>query len=451
MHTLTELTACEAVEKIRSGVISSSELVEACIKRIQETDSTLNAWQHFDAEQVREIAASRDRLRQGGATLGPLHGVPVGLKDIFDTDDMPTELGSRIYTNRQPGANAMVVDKMLEAGAVIMGKTVTTEFAFSQPSRTSNPHNLQYSPGGSSSGSAAAVAAQHVPLALGSQTNGSTIRPASFCGVFGFKPSRGMISRRGVFESSVTLDQVGVFGRSLEDVSLLADVLAGYDPADPLCFLRARPSALAGARDEPPVPPNLVWFDLPFNDRLSSASIEGFAELLDVLGDRVERFPAPAVYSEIVRHHKVIHEYEITRCLEREAEHHWELMSEQAKMAVRNGRSHSQKLYDQALQVVEDMVEYYSEMFNDCDAIIAPSASGEAPLLSAQTTGDAVFCTLWTFSGLPALSLPLLVGETGLPIGVQLIGSAEGDGRLLRTANWLLQELNEENSSGSGA
>lgn len=442
MDGLTELTATELVEKIRTGVITSSQLVNACIERIEATDSAINAWQYFEPDKVREDAKSRDALRQGGGALGPLHGIPVALKDIFDTDDMPTELGSPIHAGRRPSANATVVDKLLEAGAIIMGKTVTTEFAFSHPAPTSNPHDVAHSPGGSSSGSAAAVAAGHIPLALGSQTNGSTIRPASYCGVFGSKPTRGMISRRGVFETSKNLDQVGIFGRSLEDVALLGDVLAGYDPADPMCFLRARPNTLAGAGEEPPVEPSLVWFELPFNNRLSQASLDGFEELLNALGGRVERFPAPQVYGDIVRHHKVIHEFEIARCLEREAENHWEQLSGSARTAVTNGLAHTEEAYTQALEMVEVMDDYYTEVFNDCDAIIAPSSTGEAPLLEAGSTGDPIFCTLWTFSGLPALSLPLLVGDTGLPIGVQLIGAAEGDDRLMRTVSWLLRELN---------
>ena len=441
-HALNDLTASEAAEKIRRGVISSLDLVNACIERIEATDASIKAWEYFQPDQVRDDAKSRDALRQRGGAVGPLHGVPVGLKDIFDTGDMPTELGSPIHLGRRPAANATVVDKLLEAGAVIMGKTVTTEFAFSQPARTANPHNLAHSPGGSSSGSAAAVGAHQIPLALGSQTNGSTIRPASFCGVFGFKPTRGMISRRGVLETSHTLDQVGVFARSAEDVALLGDVLAGYDPADAMCFLRARPKALDGVHQTPPVEPRLVWFELPFAERLSPASVRGFEEVLKVLGARVERFPAPQSYPDLVKHHRVIHEYEIARCLEYEAANHWALLSEQAKAAVKNGRAHSEEKYTQALDMLAVMDDYYTEVFNDCDAIIAPSANGEAPLKESGT-GDPIFCTLWTFSGLPALSLPLLVGDTELPIGVQLIGAVEGDDRLMRTASWLLQVLNQ--------
>ena len=440
MSALPELTAIEAARQIRAGIISSQDLISACIARIGETDGDIRAWRHFDSDKALADAVARDELRRRGGTLGALHGIPVGLKDIIDTDDMPTELGSPIHRGRAPPANAAVVDKLLEAGAVIMGKTMTTEFAFMHPTDTVNPHNLAHSPGGSSSGSAAAVAAGHVPLALGSQTNGSTIRPASFCGLFAFKPTRGMISRRGVLETSRTLDQVGVFARSLEDAALLSDVVSGYDPADCMSFLRARPSALTGARAKPPVEPNLVWFELPFVDRLSPASREGLDEVLACLGARVEKFPSPRSFADVVHHQQVIHEYEMARALHAEMDDHWDSISESLKPALQRGLARGDDEYAQALAMMHTMEAFYTEVFNEYDAIVAPSAPGEAPLKEAGT-GDPIFSTIWTFSGLPALTLPLLVGETGLPVGVQLVGAPEGDDRLLRTAAWFLVHL----------
>jgi len=440
MGALSELTAIEAARQIRAGVITSRDLVSACIARIDETDGDIGAWCYIDTDKALADAAARDELRRHGGSLGVLHGIPVGVKDIVDTNDMPTELGSPIHRGRAPEANAAVVDKLLEAGAVIMGKTVTTEFAFMQAADTANPHDLARSPGGSSSGSAAAVAAGQVPLAIGSQTNGSTIRPASYCGVFGFKPTRGMISRRGVLEQSRTLDQVGVFARSLEDAALLSDALSGYDPADCMSFLRARPSALAGARDEPPIEPILVWFELPFAERLSPASREGLDEVLECLGARVEKFPSPSSFADVVHHQQVIHEYEMARALQAEVDEHWDSISESLKPALQRGLARSDDEYAEALAAMQGMADFYTEVFNDYDAIVAPSAPGEAPLKEAGT-GDPIFSTLWTFSGLPALTLPLLVGETGLPVGVQLVGAPEGDDKLLRTAAWFLRHL----------
>lgn len=440
MSALWELTAIDAARQIQAGIISSQDLVSACIARIGETDDNLHAWHHFDPDRVLADAIARDELRRHGGTLGPLHGIPVGVKDIIDTADMPTEYGSPIHRGRAPTANAAVVEKLLEAGAVVMGKTATTEFAFLHPADTANPHNPAHSPGGSSSGSAAAVAAGQVPLAIGSQTNGSTIRPAAFCGVFGFKPTRGMISRRGVLETSRTLDQIGVFARHLEDAALLSDVLGGYDAADCMSFLRARPSALAGARDEPPVEPNLVWFEMPFAERLSDASREGLEEVLESLGARVERFPPPSSFAKVVHHQQVIHEYEMARALQAEVDDHWDSISESLQPALRRGLAHGDDAYAEALAMIESMAAFYTEVFNEYDAIVAPSAPGEAPLKDVGT-GDPIFSTLWTFSGLPALTLPLLQGETGLPVGVQLVGAPEGDDRLFRTAAWFMRHL----------
>jgi Asp-tRNA(Asn)/Glu-tRNA(Gln) amidotransferase A subunit family amidase len=440
MSALWELTAIEAARQIQAGLISSKELVSACIARIGDTDGNIRAWRYFEPDKALADAVERDELRRRGGALGVLHGLPVGVKDIIDTNNMPTECGSPIHRGRVPKANAAVVDKLLEAGAIIMGKTATTEFAYLHPAETANPHNPAHSPGGSSSGSAAAVAAGQVPLAIGSQTNGSTIRPASFCGLFGFKPTRGMISRRGVLETSRTLDQMGVFARNLEDAALLSDTLGGYDPADSMSFLRARPSALAGARDAPPVEPNLAWFDLPFADRLSAASREGLDEVLDCLGARVEKFPSPRAFAGIVHHQQVIHEYEMARALQEQIDKHWDAISESLQPALQRGLARSDDEYAQALAMVEEMADFYTEVFNEYDAIIAPSAPGEAPLKEAGT-GDPIFSTLWTFSGLPALTLPLLVGESGLPIGVQLVGALEDDDKLFRTAAWLLRHV----------
>jgi len=440
MSALWELTAIEASRQIQAGIISSQDLVSACIARIGETDGGIRAWRHFDADKALADASDRDELRRRGGILGSLHGIPVGVKDIIDTNNMPTEFGSPIHRGRAPQANAAVVDKLLEAGAVVMGKTATTEFAYLHPTDTANPHNPAHSPGGSSSGSAAAVAAGQVPLAVGSQTNGSTIRPASFCGLFGFKPTRGMISRRGVLETSRTLDQIGVFARSLEDAAALSDALGGYDATDCMSFLRARPGALAGAREAPPMEPNLVWFELPFADRLSAASREGFDEILECLGARVAKFPSPRAFPDVVHHQQVIHEYEMARALQAEVEKHWDLISESLKPALRRGAARSDDEYAKALAMIAEMANFYTEVFNEYDAIIAPSAPGEAPLKEAGT-GDPIFSTLWTFSGLPALTMPLLAGEIGLPVGVQLVGAFEGDDRLMRTAAWLLRRL----------
>ncbi|HSD60121.1 MAG TPA: amidase, partial [Burkholderiales bacterium] len=230
---LNWLSASEAAGLIRDGVVSSEQLVEVCLGRVGETDGAVQAWAHLDPAYALEQARAADAWRLEGRPTGPLHGVPVGVKDVFDTADMPTENGSALDAGRTPSRDATVVARLRAAGAVILGKTVTTEFATYTPGKTRNPHNPEHTPGGSSSGSAAAVAAGMVPLALGSQTNGSVIRPAAFCGVLGFKPTHGLISRHGMLGLSRSLDHVGLFARTVEDVALLAGQLAGYDERDP--------------------------------------------------------------------------------------------------------------------------------------------------------------------------------------------------------------------------
>jgi len=437
-----ELSAVQAAENIRSGLISSVDLVKACLQRIEETDSEIKAWVHLDAEQALAQAEALDEIRRKGLPLGPLHGVPVGIKDIVDTHDMLTELGTKIHEGRQPEFDAAVIERLREAGAVIMGKTVTTEFAFSHPSITTNPHNQAHTPGGSSSGSAAAVAAGHLPLAIGSQTGGSTIRPASYCGIFGFKPTRGVISRRGVLETSKTLDQVGVFARTLEDVAVLGDTLGSYDRTDSMSFARPRPQLLEGCRAEPPVEPNFAWIELPFNDQLSDAAAQGLAEVRDVLGDQVEVIPAPKSFTKVIECHKVIHEYEIARNLKAEIDNHWDDISDTIKPRLESGLATTQAQYHEALTMVAGAEIFFDAFFNDYDAVLTSSAPGEAPLIgSEEGTGNPIFSVIWTFAGLPCLSLPVMTGELGLPMGLQLVGSAEGDDKLFRTANWLLQQL----------
>lgn len=436
------LTASEALAAIASGRLSSVELVKSCLARITETDETIKAWAFLDPDAALAQAAECDRIRIAGLPTGPLHGIPVGLKDIIDTAKMPTQRGTPIFAGRQTEQVARLVELLCEAGAVIMGKTVTTELAFVHANETRNPHNTDYSPGGSSSGSAAAVAANHVPLAIGTQTNGSVIRPASFCGVFGFKPTRGVISRDGLLQTSVSLDQVGCFGRSLADVALLTDAISGYDQRDATSFARPRPNMSAGAAADAPVTPALAWFDLPFNDRLSGDAMEGIDAVLEILGPSVEKMAAADTLSDLVAVHATIHEYEIAHQQADVFDAHWDQISATLKPVIERARKITKTQYEDALAVKASAEGFFKAFFVDYDAIISPSSAGEAPKFG-DGTGDPIFCTLWTLAGLPCVSLPMLVGENGLPIGVQLIGPAEKDDRLLRTARWLQTYLAE--------
>src|SRR5262245_10334006 len=259
LTNLNWVSAVEAARLIREGIVSAEQLMEACLARVREVDENVQAWAFLDPDHAMAQARGADEYRLSGRPIGPLHGVPVGIKDIIDTADMPTENGSVLHAGRTPSRDAAVISRLREAGAVIMGKTVTTEFATRTPGKTHNPHDPEHTPGGSSSGSAAAVAAEMVPLALGSQTTGSTIRPASFCGVYALKPTHGLISRRGMFQLSRSMDHVGLFARTVEDLALLLEQLAGYDADDP----DTRPVAHVPYREiavaEPPLPPRFAF------------------------------------------------------------------------------------------------------------------------------------------------------------------------------------------------
>lgn len=438
------LSATEAIGHILNGRLSSEALVDSCLQRITATDNTLKAWAHLDPDLALGRAREMDRIRKSGRATGPLHGIPVGLKDIIDVKGQPCERGSAAFAGRIADTDAAIVERLLEAGAVIMGKTKTTELAFVHPADTTNPHDPARSPGGSSSGSAAAVAAHHVPLAVGSQTGGSVIRPASYCGIYGFKPTRGVISRRGVLQTSVSLDHLGVFARTLEDAALLTDVLGGYDPVDPASFARPRPKTLDGAGAEPPVEPDIAWFDFPFNNLLEPDTREGLEAVIEALGPRVERLAVSDTLTGLIEVHLTIHEFEFCQHLTMTIDNHWDDLSDSLKLVIERGRAISRDQYEDAMAVKATAESFFARHFLDFDAILSPSATGEAPLIASGGTGDPVFCRIPSLAGLPSLSLPLLVGNNGLPVGVQLIGGIEADDRLFRTAAWVQRTLAED-------
>jgi Asp-tRNA(Asn)/Glu-tRNA(Gln) amidotransferase A subunit family amidase len=437
LTNLYSLSASEAARLIRDGAISSEELVKACLARVGDTDEQIQVWTFFDPDHALAQARAADDWRLSGRPTGPLHGVPVGIKDIFDTADMPTENGSVLHAGRTPSRDATAVARLRAAGAVIMGKTVTTEFAYFAPGKTRNPHNPDHTPGGSSSGSAAAVAAEMVPLALGSQTNGSTIRPAAFCGIVGFKPTHGLISRHGVLTLSRTLDHVGLFARSIEDIALLATPLAGYDEPDPDTRPRAPIPFVTVAAEEPPLPPMFAFVKTPYWNRADEDTKEGFVELAQSLGGQVEEIELFPSAAEAWNWHRTIMEAEMAANLEREWEKGRDRLSETLRALLERGREVRALDYQRAIARITPMYESFVELFEQrYDAILTPAAPGSAPR-GLASTGDPAFCTLWTLCGMPSISLPLLQSPNGLPIGVQLVGPRDGDARLLRTARWL--------------
>ncbi|MEX1109834.1 MAG: amidase [Dongiaceae bacterium] len=434
------LSAIDARRRLAEGRLSAEELTRACLARIAEHEATIGAWAYLDPVLALEQARAADRWRQRGRPLGRLHGLPVGLKDIFDTKDMPTELGSPIFAGRRPGWDSAVAERLRAAGAVILGKTVTTEFAYFGPGKTRNPHDPAHTPGGSSSGSAAAVAAFMVPLAIGSQTNGSMIRPASFCGTFGFKPSHGLISRYRALQLSRSLDHVGTYGRSVEDAALLADALAGYDSRDPDTHPIATAELAATAATEPPLPPRLAFVRSPVWDEAADDTKAAFEELVEFLGDRIVEAELPAGFEAAHPSQRTIMATEMAANLAREHRRGGEQMTTNLRDFIEEGRQVLAVDYVAARETAGRLRLALDGLFGEYDAIVTPSAPGEAPL-GLDSTGSPIFCTIWTLLGLPAINLPVLRGAAGLPIGVQLVGPYGDDARLLRSARWLVGRI----------
>ncbi len=437
---LADLGAAQLVQMIEGGEITSLELVEACIARIDAKEDEIGAWTHLDRDFARGQAGRCDALHADGMPTGPLHGIPVGIKDIFDTADFPTENGSVLCDGRHPEKDCTAVSLLRAAGAVIMGKTVTTEFAVYSPGKTRNPHDLERTPGGSSSGSAAAVAAGMVPLAIGSQTNGSVIRPASFCGIVGFKPTHGRISRSGALPLSRILDHIGVFARTLEDAALIAECLMIYDPADP----DTKPSAAARLPDftqqDPPLELKFAFVKSPVWDQAEPDAQAAFEELHEFLGDQCDEVPMPPEFDAAVGNLKNIMNADLARFLSAYVERGEDQISEILLGMIKDGKSVSALDYNNSVDQITPLADWVLSLSDDYDAILTPATCGEAPL-GLEATGDPIFCTTWTYLGVPAITLPLMEGENGLPIGVQLIGPRGNDARLFRTARWLVNKV----------
>ena len=435
------LSAAQAARRIAQGLLTSEELVGACLERIRQAEPVVQAWTFLDEPHALAQARARDELKASGQPVGPLHGVPVGIKDIIDTADMPTENGTVLHKGRTPREDAAVVKALRAAGAVILGKTVTTECAYFSPGKTRNPHNPEHTPGGSSSGSAAAVAAAMAPLALGSQTAGSTIRPASFCGVYGFKPTHGLIPRTGILQLSRTLDHVGLFSRSIEDLALLAEVLAGYDEGDPDSRPRARVPFRDIAAEEPPLEPMLAFIKTPHWARADADAREAFGELIEALGGRVEEVELFPSAQDLWDWQKTVMEAEMAANLEPLWRAGRDRLSERLRALLERGCETRAVDYQRVLRAAPRVAASFDELFMErYDAILTLPALGTAPK-GLGATGDPAFCVPWTLLGMPAVSLPLMRGANGLPLGVQLVGRRDIDARLLRTARWLVEKL----------
>ena len=367
------LSASEAARAIAGGALSAVQLVEACLARIRDVEPAVQAWQYLDEQHALAQARARDADRAEGRTIGPLHGVPVGIKDIIDTADMPTEDGTVLHAGRRPDRDAAVVAQLRAAGAVILGKTVTTECATYAPGKTRNPHDPTRTPGGSSSGSAAAVAAGMVPLAIGTQSNASIIRPASFCGIYGFKPTHGLISRHGILKLSRALDCVGVFARSLDDIALAAEQLTGFDENDPDTQPRARIPLQSTLASEPPLPPRVALVKTPIWERADESTRQAFDELATALGASCEPYPLPDTVAQAWDWHRTMMEAEMAANLDLEYERGRDRLSESLRAQLARGREISALAYQRALAKVPRLIEGFDELFARFDAIVTPA------------------------------------------------------------------------------
>lgn len=439
------MSAVEAAAAIRAGRLTSEELVGACLARIAALEERIGAWTFLDTGLALEQARAADRmLRHRGplGPLGPLHGVPVGIKDVFDTKDMPTECGTVLHAGRRTAEDASAVAQLRKGGAIIIGKTVTTELAVYSPGKTRNPVDPERTPGGSSSGSAAAVAAFMVPLALGTQTNGSVIRPASFCGVVGYKPSFGLVSRHGALRQSPPLDQVGVFARTVEDAAQLAEQMTAFDGRDPAMRPGPRPVLAPAPEERAAAPGRLAFVRTPVWDRADADTREAFAGLVRRLGEGVVEVDLPEIFRDAVDIHRTIMEADLAASYADEYARGRERLSAVLREMLERGRAVRPADYARALERVPALNGALAELFGRFEAIVTPAVPGEAPP-GLESTGSPVFCTLWTLCGLPAVTIPVLRGANGMPIGAQLVGAAGADARLLGTARRLMDLLGE--------
>lgn len=428
MNDPCRLSASEAVERMARGALTSEALVAACLERIEEREPEVGAWVHLDPDY--SLAQARERDRASGR--GPLHGVPFAVKDIMDTADMPTGYGSPIYDGYRPRADAACVSLALAAGGVLLGKTVTTEFASRHPGKTGNPHDPRRTPGGSSSGSAAAVADCMAFMAFGTQTLGSVIRPASYCGCVGYKPSYGEVSTSGAKENTASFDTVGLFGRSVEDLPRFRAAVTGA-PLQPLAPVSAGDLRIGLCRT-------------PLWDRAqdyTKALVEGAAARLAEAGAKVSDLDLGGPFADFETMGRRVSDYEIARALSWERTRRFDRLSgfQQGKLADWPGVSYEE--YREGERVIAACRAYLEEAAKDFDALLTPAATGEAPE-GLGDTGDTSFNILATWTHAPCVTLPVFEGPTGLPVGLQVVGRRCRDHRLFEVSRAVLRALSEQ-------
>ena len=418
MQQLNQLSAIEAARRLAAREITAEQMAHACLARIEEREAAVGAWIHIDPDAVLAQARQLD----AGPVRGPLHGLPLGVKDLIDTADLPTAYGSPVYAGHRPRADAACVALARAAGALVLGKTVTTEFAWFHPGKTANPRNPSHTPGGSSSGSAAAVADCMVPLAYGTQTAGSIIRPASYCGIVGYKPTHGTLPRAGIKPLSDSLDTLGTLTRTVADAALLVGAVSGRD-------LLPRPLA------QPPRIGLCRTYEWSAAQPETVAAIENAGAVLARAGAKVKEISLPQDFAKIAQAQIDIMNYESYAALACERLQHYAGLSDKLKQLLKNAQQCDAARYDAAQVLVESCRGRLEDVFADLDVLLAPSAPGEAPA-GLGATGDPIFCRVWTVLHVPAINLPCGFGPQGLPLGVQIIGRRGDDARALAVADW---------------
>jgi len=443
MSNLFTLNVEQIANQIKEGKISSREVCEIFIERINKFEKDIKAWAHFDKKLLLSKADEADEHRKSGKPMGSLHGVPVAVKDIIGTFDMPTECGT-VLRKGAKSQNAEIIDLLISAGAIVMGKTATSELAYLGPPATRNPHDYTRTPGGSSSGSAAVIASYMAPLSIGSQTGGSIIRPASFCGVVGYKPSYGLISRNGVLRTSNKLDHIGVFGKTVEDVALLAKVLIKKDSYDEATIHFSSENMLEECKKGPLYDPKFIFYKTDAWKIIDKKSRDAFEYFIKSFKKNIEIFDTPSYFKDINKYHQIIHETDLANNFAAYYKKSKNKLSNYMQKAISNGNKHSAKEYAEAIDFMKRSYESYKEVFEDYHGVLSPSSPGVAPK-GLKSTGTAEFNRFWSFMGTPCISLPLLQGENNLPLGVQLIGDKYDDLRFLGVARWLEQKSKNYN------
>ncbi len=425
MTALNRLSAAQAARQIAAGKIKAEDLVAACLDRIAARDKEVQAWVHCDPEAALAQARAADKRAEHGL----LAGVPVGVKDVIDTADMPTQCNSEIYLGYRPRADAACVALVRRAGGIILGKTVTTEFASRMPGPTRNPHNLEHTPGGSSSGSGASVADFMVPVAFGTQTGGSNIRPAAYCGIVGYKPSYGTINCAGLKHFAESLDTIGVLARSVEDCALLVHAVS----ARPLPDLSAKL----------PRAPRIGFCRTSRWGEASPATkslLEQTAATLARCGAAVRDVALPDDFDRLYEAQILIMNYEAARAFAWEYANHKDLLSEYLQTTLEKYGAMPREPYGEAMRHARECRTRFAQVFADADVLLTPSAPGEAPK-GIGSTGSSLFNRNWTLLGAPCVTIPAGHGPQGLPLGVQIVGDYDTDARVLECAEWVRQAL----------